>query len=30
MPSDYNAPDSAIDASNADLGLGYIDLMLIY
>lgn len=30
MPSDYNAPDSAIDASNADLGLGYIDLMLIH
>lgn len=30
MPSDYNAPDSAIDASNSDLGLGYIDLMLIH
>lgn len=30
MPSNYNMPDRAIDQSNADLGLGYIDLMLVH
>lgn len=30
MPGDYSDPDSAIDASNNALGLGYIDLMLIH
>ncbi|MBQ3585516.1 MAG: aldo/keto reductase [Synergistaceae bacterium] len=30
MPGNYTDPDSAIDASNSALGLGYIDLMLIH
>ena len=30
MPGNYSDPDSAIDASNNTLGLGYIDLMLIH
>ena len=30
MPGNYNDPDSAIEASNNALGLGYIDLMLIH
>jgi len=30
MPSSYGAPDAAIQASLAALGLGYIDLMLIH
>ena len=30
MPGNYSDPDSAVDASNNALGLGYIDLMLIH
>ena len=30
MPGNYSDPDSAIDASQKSLGLGYIDLMLIH
>ena len=30
MPGNYNAPDSAIDASIRALNIGYVDLMLIH